>query len=405
MTANDSHDVIISGGGLVGMTLALALAQGGLRSLVADRDAPARALDPEFDGRASAIAFAGYKLFDAIGLWPALKDNAQPIEEIRVSDGASLLHLHFDQRELGEGPLGFMLENRRIRLALHEAAAGEPLISLRAPARIASATRETAGVKIELENGEVATARLLIAAEGRRSPLREAAGIKLYAWSYDQTGIVVTAHHERPHRAIAHEHFLPAGPFAILPLTGNRSSLVWTERTKTANTLLKLPQGLFDAELRRRFGDFLGHVQSEGPRWSYPLDLQIAEHYTERRLALIGDAAHGIHPIAGQGLNLGLKDIAALAQVLAEAARAGEDIGGNAALERYARWRRFDNMTLSVVCDSLVRLFSNDIAPVRIARDLGLAAVNRLPPLKRFFMHHARGTVGELPRLLRGEAL
>lgn len=401
-------DVLISGGGFVGLALALSLAQGGVTSVVVDPAPIAERLDPLFDGRASAIAYAGYRLLEALEVWPLLADDAGPIREIRVSDGPSWLHLHFDHRELGDGdrndgPLGYMVENRHLRLALHQAAASVPEITLLPSTWLVEATRSDGGVTGVTESGQCIRARLAVAAEGRRSPLRDEAGIKTYRWSYDQTGIVVTADLERPHHGIAHERFLPPGPFAILPLTGNRASIVWTERRHTAKALLALDAPLFEAEFRRRMGDYWGRVSASGPRWSYPLELQIAADFTAKRLALIGDAAHGIHPIAGQGLNLGLKDVAALAQCVVEAARLGQDIGDKSVLETYARWRRFDTLAMIVATDGLNRLFSNHSTVLRLARDAGLAAVNKMPTLKRYFMNHARGTLGDLPRLLKGE--
>ncbi|MCG8696363.1 MAG: FAD-dependent monooxygenase, partial [Minwuiales bacterium] len=265
--------------------------------------------------------------------------------------------------------------------------------------------RDAARSEVHLADGTVVSAPLCVGADGRNSPLRQSAGIKCAAWSYHQVGIVCTVHHELPHGGVAQERFLPAGPFAILPMTGNRSSLVWTERADLAPAMMALDEAAFTAEMASRFGDYLGALEVVGPRWSYPLALHLAERYTDRRLALVGDAAHGIHPIAGQGLNLGLRDVAALAEVIVDTARLGLDIGDAVPLERYQRWRRFDALLLAAVTDSLNRLFSNDIEPIRLARDLGLAAVNRMGPLKRVFMSHARGTVGQLPKLLQGQSL
>ncbi len=245
----------------------------------------------------------------------------------------------------------------------------------------------------------------MAACDGRNSPLRRAAGIRTIEWNYPQVSIVCTVSHEAPHRGVAVEHFLPAGPFAILPMTGHRSSIVWTERADLAPRLMALDDAGFTRELARRFGDFLGALEVVGPRWSYPLSLMHAERYSAPRLALVGDAAHVIHPIAGQGLNLGIRDIAALAELVVDARRLGLDIANPDALERYERWRRFDNVMLAAVTDGLNRLFSNALPPVKLARDLGLAAVDRLPPLKRFLMRHAMGVVGDLPRLVRGEPL
>ena len=253
--------------------------------------------------------------------------------------------------------------------------------------------------------GGAVRARLAVAADGRDSALRREAGIAVTTWRYPQVGIVCTVAHERPHRGIAHERFLPAGPFAILPMTGNRSSLVWTERSDLAPAMMALGEAEFGSEVALRFGDFLGRLDVVGPRWSYPLALVHAERYADRRLALVGDAAHAIHPIAGQGLNLGLRDAAALAEALVDDRRLGLDIGAAGALERYQRWRRFDSLVLMAATDGLNRLFSNDIEPLRLARDVGLAAVNRAVPLKRFIMRHAMGTLGRLPRLVRGQPL
>lgn len=400
-----TSDVIISGGGMVGMTLALALGRAGLEVAVLDRQMPDLTLDPAFDGRASAIAFAGVRLFQGIGLWPYLENHAEPITDIRVSDKDSLLYLHFDHEDLGQGPLGMMLENRHLRLGLAQAAAATPQVRIHAPDEIATLDRGSSGVTAHLKSGRILKAPLIVAAEGRQSTIRDAAGIRIHQWSYSQAGIVATIHHEQPHRGIAHERFLPAGPFAILPLNGNRSSIVWTEPTATARTIMGLNKRGFDAEMAKRFGSFLGATHSEGPRWSYPLSAHLAERFTDRRLAVIGDAAHGIHPIAGQGLNLGLKDVAALAEILVDAARLGRDLGSDDLMAEYARWRRFDAVVLTAVTDSLNRLFSNDFAPLRLARSLGLGAVHRMPRAKRLFMSHARGTLGKLPRLLAGEAL
>jgi 2-octaprenyl-6-methoxyphenol hydroxylase len=260
------------------------------------------------------------------------------------------------------------------------------------------------GVTARLSNGETVAATLAIAADGRVSPLRQAMGIKTVGWSYPQTGIVATVEHEKPHNGVAYEHFLPAGPFAILPMTGNRSSLVWTEKAALAPALLKLDDAMFNAELAKRFGAHLGRVKTAGLRWSYPLSFHIARDFVKPRFALAGDCAHGIHPIAGQGLNLGLKDAAALADVLLDAARLGQDIGALDVLKRYERWRRFDSVTLAASTDALNRLFSNDIAPLRVLRDVGLGIVDAIGPARRFFMRHAGGDVGKLPRLMKGEA-
>lgn len=413
MADGNSFDAVISGGGMVGLTLGLALAQGGLEVAVVDAQSPETVTNAKFDGRASAIALASCRMLKALDLWPRLAPDAQPINDILVTDGsvragASPLFLHFDHREIGTEPLGQMIENRHTRLALHEAAGKTPGLTLIAPASMTSAAADDAKVRVMLADGRKLEAALCLAAEGRASPLRAAAGLKLVHWDYDQAGLVVTVAHEKPHHGLAHEYFLPPGPFAILPLTGNRSSLVWTERRDNAKALMALPDDPFTEELRQRFGTHLGKARPVGPRWSYPLSLQIARSYIAPRLALVGDAAHAIHPIAGQGFNLGLRDVAALAEVLIDAKRLGLDIGAPTVLEKYQRWRRFDNIALTAATDALNRLFSNDIAPVRLGRDIGLSIVNRIAPARRMFMRHAGGVLGlsseSLPRLLRGEA-
>lgn len=402
--AAERADAIIVGGGLVGLSLGLAFARAGLETAVVDR-APAAALaDEAFDGRASAIAYASYRALEGLGVWRHVA-AAEPIREIRVTDDESPLFLHYDHAEIGDAPFGYMVENRVMRRALYAALAETPTLRLIAPAEVRAAPRGDAAAEVRLTDGRLFKAPLLVAADGKDSPIRQAAGIRFFGWRYPQDGIVCTVVHERPHHGIAEERFLPAGPFAILPLTENRVSLVWTERTDLAPAIMALDEAGFRAELEARFGDYLGRLAPAGPRWRYPLAFRLAESYVRPRLALIGDAAHLIHPIAGQGLNLGLRDVAALAEVVADAARLGLDIGAPAVLERYERWRRFDNLLLAGITDGLNRLFSNRVEPFRMARDLGLDMVNRLPPLKRFFMRHARGTVGELPRLLKGEAL
>ncbi|WP_308911049.1 UbiH/UbiF/VisC/COQ6 family ubiquinone biosynthesis hydroxylase [Pseudokordiimonas caeni] len=405
MPHDQTTDIAILGGGLAGLAAGIGLAAHGLDVTVIDRGEPGDQTLESFDGRSSAIAYASCNLLKAIGVWEHLEGRHQPIREIRVSDGPSLMHLHFDHRDLGAGPLGEMVENRHMRLALHARAKELPNLRHLAPASVTEIERDAVAARLTLADGNTITAWLLLGIDGRASQARRDAGITVTEWGYDQVGIVCSIEHELPHGGVAHERFLPSGPFAILPLTGNRSSLVWTEKQHLADTVMGLSPRAFEAEVQRRCGDFLGKVKVIGGRWCYPLTLQFADRYTDTRLALVGDAAHGIHPIAGQGLNMGLRDVAALIEVIVEAARAGLDIGSGAVLDRYARWREFDNVTLMGVTDVLNRLFSNDIAPVRIARDLGLAVVDRIPPLKNFFMAHARGTVGTLPKLLSGDRL
>ncbi len=401
-------DVAIAGGGLVGLTLALALAQGGMRVAVADPMTQAQLLDERFDGRVTALAFANVRMMRTLGLWDVLLPEAQPINEILVSDGelggrTSPFSLHFDHREIGE-VLGYIVENRHIRRALLQAVEANPAILLFPSVAVEGLVVTETSATLSLSDGRSLESPLAVAAEGRESQLREAQGIRSVSWDYSQIGIVTTVEHELPHNGVAYEHFLPSGPFAILPMTGNRASLVWTEETGEARRLVGLDEPEFTAELRLRFGGHLGQVKPIGPRWSYPLKLHLARSYAQQRFALVGDAAHTIHPIAGQGLNLGLKDIAALAETVLDAARLGLDFGRADVLERYERWRRFDSVTLAVSTDGLNRLMSNSIPPLRLVRDLGMGIVDSIAPLRQFFMRHAGGDVGTLPRLLKGEA-
>jgi 2-octaprenyl-6-methoxyphenol hydroxylase len=406
----EDAELVIAGGGLNGMLLGVACAGAGLPTIVIDRQDPAAMTGDRFDGRTSAIAYGSRLVFDGIGLWPAIASEAEPIREIRVADDDSPLFLHYDHRELAPGsggttPLGYIVENRVLRRALFDRAATLPSLKLLAPQAVTAMEASEGGATVALADGRRLKTRLVAAADGQNSPLRRAAGIGTVEWRYRQTGIVTTVAHERPHGGIAVEHFLPAGPFAILPMTENRSSIVWTEDADLAPHLLALPDPEFAAELRTRFGDFLGAIEPIGPRWSYPLALMQAERYVGQRLALVGEAAHVIHPIAGQGLNIGIRDIAALAEIVIDARRLGLDIGDPSLLERYERWRRADALMLGAVTDGLNRLFSNTNMPVRLARDVGLAIVNRLPPLKRLLMQHAMGVLGDRPRLARGEPL
>lgn len=406
----DLFDVAVIGGGLNGLTQAIALARHGISVVVIDREDPARVTTAGFDGRVSAIALASQRMLAAIGLWENVTES-QPMWDIRVSDGDSLLFLHYDHSDLGSDPFGYLVENRVIRVA-QQAAVAQPKIELIAPMSateiVYGASGTGAPAELTLGNGRRIRARLVIGADGRQSAIRQAAGIRTVNWDYGQTGIVCTVQHDLPHEGVAQERFLPAGPFAILPMTDDghgrhRSSLVWTEPTDRAAAIMALEDADFAAEMRRRFGIGYGACDVTGPRWSYPLSFLLAQRYTGHRLALIGDAAHGIHPIAGQGLNLGLRDVAALTEIVVEAKRLGLDIGRSDVLERYERWRRVDNVVLGAVTDGLTRLFSNDIAPLRLVRDLGLGLVDRVSPLKRLFMRHAMGDLGQLPRLLKGE--
>jgi 2-octaprenyl-6-methoxyphenol hydroxylase len=411
-------DLAVVGAGLNGSLLALAAGEAGLRTALVDR-LPFQSMSAAgFDGRTTAIAYTSQRLFQAVGVWDEVAAEAEPILDIRISDAgydgrASPLFLHFDHREAADGdeaaaPMGWIVENRFLRAALLRRLAACPNVELIAPDEALETHRDPYQVELVLKSGRQLAARLVASAEGRFGTMREDAGIGARTWSYNQVSIVVVAQHELPHRGVAQEKFLPGGPFAILPMRDgasgeHRSSIVWTERAKLAKRLLELDSASFQAEFARRFGDYLGHVETIGPRWSHPLGLVHAERYIDERLVLVGDAAHGIHPIAGQGYNLGVRDIAALVEVLVDAKRLGLDPGAADTLERYAQWRRADNLTMVAATDLLNRLFSNDIKPLRLARDMGLAAVNRTPALRRFFVRHAMGLVGDLPKLIRGE--
>jgi 2-octaprenyl-6-methoxyphenol hydroxylase len=402
----DDVEVLIAGGGLIGLLLGIACASSGLEVAIVEPTDPVAVLDKNFDGRCSAIAYGSRRVLEALGVWSRIAAGAEPILEIRVADDQAPLFLHYDHRQLEtDEPLGYVVENLLLRRALIERARSLP--GLRFLSRLAICTVETSafGAVAALSDRQRLTCRLVAAADGQKSPLRQRAEIRAVERRYWQTGIVTSVRHERPHRGIAVEHFLPAGPFAILPMTGNRSSIVWTERAELATRLAGLNDAAFGVELTARFGDFLGAVEPIGPRWTYPLALMLAQRYAARRLALVGEAAHVIHPIAGQGLNLGIRDVAALSELIVDARRLGLDIGDDRLLARYQRWRRLDTLLLATVTDGLNLLFSNAIAPVRLVRDLGLAVVHRVPPLKGLLMRDAMGIVGDLPRLVRGEPL
>ena len=413
-------DLAVVGAGLNGSLLALAAGEAGLSTALIDRMPLTAMTEGAFDGRTTAIAYTSQRLFEALGVWDELAGEAEPILDIRISDAshdgrASPLFLHFDHREAAERaddaqPMGWIVENRFLRAALLKRLAACPSVDLASPDEVIETDRDLHRADISLKSGRRLTARLVASAEGRFGTMREDAGIGARAWSYNQIAIVLVAEHEMPHRGVAQEKFLPGGPFAILPMRdapdgSHRSSIVWSERASLAHRLLELDTARFQAEFARRFGDHLGAVTTTGPRWSHPLGLVHAERYVDQRLVLVGDAAHGIHPIAGQGYNLGVRDIAALVEVLVDAKRLGLDIGATDTLERFAKWRRADTLAMVAATDLLNRLFSNDVRPLRLVRDAGLAAVHRLPPLRRFFARHAMGLVGDLPKLIRGERL
>jgi len=395
-------DVIILGGGLVGLTVAIALHRHGLSSIVIDPADPEKVAAPGYDGRATAVASASWRMLEAIGVGEKLDGEGCPIRTIRVSDGLEPGGLVFDP-PAGDEPLGMMFENRRLRAALRECALASDKISLLMPARAAEVVRDQAGVRVALEDGRAVAAPLLIGAEGRSSPTREAAGITMARWSYDHAAIVATVTHERPHGNAAYEIFYPTGPFAILPmLPGTRSAIVWSVPAADSAAVIDLPERAMAAEIEKRMGGFLGTVEMAGPRWSYPLGFHHAATITAERLALVGDAAHGIHPIAGQGLNLGFRDAAALAQVLVEGARLGMDLGDAQLLARYERWRSLDTFMVAAATDGLTRIYGVPGRTASAVRRFGMGLVGRIGPLRDRLMAEARGESGDLPLLLRG---
>lgn len=398
----EQSDVIILGGGLVGLTLAIALGSHGVTSTVIDPADPEASLAPGFDGRASAVASASWRMLEAIGVGKYLEGKGCAIRRIHISDGLAPGVLDFTPED-EEGPLGIMFENRLLRIALREAALAQPNIRMIMPARAAEVVRDAAGVHVRLDDGRRLRGSLLAACEGRNSPTREAAGINVARWHYDHAAIISAFEHELPHDNVAYEIFYPAGPFALLPLLpGNRSAIVWTVKQSDARAMLKLSDRAFWAEAEKRMGGFLGTLRAAAPRQSYPLGFHHAAHITGERLALVGDSAHGIHPIAGQGLNLGFRDVAALAEVLTEGVRIGLDPGDAQLLARYDRWRSLDTFMVASSTDGLTRLFGLPGKTASAVRRFGLGAVQRIPPLKRRFMAEARGESGNLPRLLQG---
>ena len=400
-------DLIIAGGGMTGLALACTVAGANVPVLLIEQRPLPDTTALAFDGRVTAIARGSRHLLEGIGIWPYLAEEAQPILDIEVGERHSPLTVHYDHRAVGGEPLGHIVENRVIRRALLRRLAelSTGALEVAAPERWGRIERRTDLVDIALASGQRVRARLLAAADGRGSPLRDLVGIGVTRWNYRQTGIVATVAHAKPHRGRAFERFFATGPLAMLPMLGNRSSIVWAADDRLARELIALGDQDFIGELADRFGDRYGALELAGPRWHYPLAMAQARRYTDRRLVLVGDAARTIHPIAGQGWNLALRDVAALAELVVDARRLGLDPGGSYVLQRYERWRRFDSLALIGITDGLNRLFANDLLPLRLARELGLGAVERIPPLKRFFMRHAMGLLGDLPRLMRGEAL
>ena len=403
-------DILIVGGGLNGPALALAAASGGLTSIVIDSVPVATRRKPAFDGRAYALSLTSVRMLAALGLWDTLRDEAQPMLDIKVSDGkpgegAAPHFVHFDHHEISEGPMGHMLEDRYLRRALLDAVTAEPLITQIAPALVEAQETTPSHAEVTLADGRQLRGRVLVGCDGRRSGVAVRAGIERTGHDYHQSGLVCAISHEVPHNGAAYQQFMPSGPLAILPLKDNRSAIVWTETTERAEMISALSDKDFMAELKPRVGDFLGEITLAGKRFSYPLNLSVANVFAQARLALVGDAAHGIHYLAGQGLNLGLRDVAVLAEVLIEAARRGEDIGNPLVLARYAQWRGVDTAALTASTDIINKLFSNDNPILRAARVAGLGLVNAIPAARRGFIREAAGLTGDLPRLLKGQSI
>lgn len=397
-------EIIIAGGGLVGNALALALATHGIRSTVIEPLPRTQQLEGAFDGRTSAIALGSVRILQAVGAWEYMQDNAQRINDIRVCDQNKSGYVHYNSAELGDDPFGYILENQALRRGLYLAMEKRPEITC-IEGKVTGFEAQPAHITATLENGATLSAPLMVAADGRFSKLRENAGMNAQVIGYNQTAIVTVIHHARPHHGLAVEAFFPAGPFAVLPLTGNRSGIVWTESDADAPEYLKLSDAEFTAEIQRRMGDAAtsvwGDISLAGKRFAYPLKLMHADDFVAPRFALVGDAAHGIHPIAGQGVNLGYRDVAALAELLAEQHSLGLDLGSPALLARYQRWRKFDSVSMTASTDILNRLFSNNSKLLSLARRAGLAAVEEMPPVKRFFMRHAMGMIGDLPSMMQ----
>ena len=399
-------DILIVGGGLNGPALALALARAGMTVTVIDALPAATRELPDFDGRGYALALGSTRLLDHIGIWDRVAPNSQPMLEIKVTDGRAgegpaPWMLHFDHAEIEEGPMGHLVEDRHLRLALLDAMEGEPRIAQIDADTVVAQRAAPDHAAVTLASGRTVTGRVLVGCDGRASGTARRAGIRRTGWDYGQTAIVCAVEHEKPHGGIAHQFFMPNGPLAILPLPGNRSSVVWSEKTARAERIMALETEGFLGALRPAFGSFLGEIALAGKRFSYPLRLTLANAFVGDRLALVGDAAHGVHPIAGQGLNAGLRDIAALAEILADARARGEDIASPQVLARYQQWRRFDTATLALATDTFNRLFSNDNTVLRCARDIGMGAVNAIPGLRRGIIREAAGLTGDLPRSMR----
>jgi 2-octaprenyl-6-methoxyphenol hydroxylase len=404
-----TSDILIVGGGLNGPALALACANAGLSVTVIDKLTTDTLASDTFDGRGYALSLSSQRLLKAIGLWDTVRDTAQPILEVKVTDGKAgegpaPFMLEFDHAETDDGPMGYMLEDRFLRRAFLDALAAHPKITqIKGVVTAQDVTPSVA--QLTLADGTILTGALIVGCDGRTSGTAQRAGIGRTGWGYKQKALVCAIAHEKPHGGCAHQFFMPAGPLAILPLPGNKSSIVWTESDKVAQDIQALPDADYLAVLLPRFGDFLGEISLAGQRFSYPLGLTLANAFAAPRVALVGDAAHGMHPIAGQGLNAGLKDVGALAEVLVNAFRRGEDIGRSDVLDRYQQWRRFDVAAQAMMTDGFNKLFSNDNPILRFSRDIGMGLVNAIPSVRRLAVREAAGVSGDLPKLMQGKSL
>ena len=403
------YEVIICGSGLNGITLALALNHAGISVAIIDKKARETLSSNNFNGRSYALSSASKKMLSALNVWPSLNSKAQPMLEIKVTDGSidekpSPFVMHFNKKDFNEGPMGFVVEDRHLRYALLKSLADTD-VAYFPEVEIVKQTLTGPNAIVELNNETSLFSSVLIGADGQNSRVAAAAGINRIGWDYGQSSLVCAVKHRNPHHSIAYQHFLPAGPLAILPLTGNRSGIVWTEKSETASVIHSLKSDEYLDALLPRFGNFMGNISLVGNRYMYPLKLSTTHRMIDTRLALVGDAAHSVHPIAGQGLNAGFKDVAALAEVLCKTKRQGQDLGNKITLEQYQRWRRFDNAMLSVVTNGVNNLFSNDNPITRTIRDLGLGLVNNNTIMRRALVANAAGASGDVPKLLKGQAL
>ncbi len=386
-----AFDAVIAGGGMAGLTLATRLGTSGFKVAVIERATPERLASPENDGRTTALAYGSKLILEECSVWEKIAGDASPIKDIRVADQQSSAMLDFESAALGDNPFGYVIENTLFRKALFARVEELKNVTLFCPAEIRDVMRDEEEVRVTLDNGTRITSQVLAAADGRRSSMREGAGIKLHEWSYNETALIATIQHSEPHENLAIENFYPGGPFAVLPLTHQRSAIVWTEKPDTANTLFHMEEEAFTALLTERGCAHLGEISLASPRQLYPLHFMLAENLHDTRMVLIGEAAHAMHPIAGQGFNLSMRDIAALGDVLDEARDQGGDLGSDTVLEKYESKRHLDHFTFLTATDMLVKLFSNNFPPMRLLRQLGLGLVQKLQPAKNFFGRMAMG--------------